>query len=69
MPLRRCVWLAALLLPAFAVQAQQGGGTTGAAPARVLRIDRFNRLTPLPADASAYVYVLDLVVESEAVKN
>jgi len=30
----------------------------------VLRINRFKRSQP-PADASAYVYVLDLVVESQ----
>ena len=33
----------------------------------VLRIDRYTRPKPLPADASRYVYVLDMVVESEAV--
>ena len=33
----------------------------------VLRIKRYQR-TPVPADASAYLYVLDLVVESETVK-
>lgn len=33
----------------------------------VLRIDRYQRPQPLPADASRYVYVLDLVVESEIV--
>jgi len=33
----------------------------------VLRIDRYTRPQP-PADASRYVYVLDLVVESEVVK-
>jgi hypothetical protein len=32
----------------------------------VLRIKRFKRST-VPADASAYLYVLDLVVESETV--
>ena len=32
----------------------------------VLRLKRFTR-SPAPADASAYVYVLDLVVESESV--
>jgi heat shock protein HslJ len=31
----------------------------------VLRINRYTRAQPLPADASRYVYVLDLVVESE----
>jgi heat shock protein HslJ len=34
----------------------------------VLRINRFER-TQVPADASRYVYVLDLVVESEVVKQ
>jgi len=33
----------------------------------VLRVKRFVR-SPVPADASSYVYVLDLVVESETVK-
>ncbi|MCE7878465.1 MAG: DUF4377 domain-containing protein [Betaproteobacteria bacterium PRO3] len=33
----------------------------------VLRVKRFVR-APVPADASSYVYVLDLVVESETVK-
>ena len=33
----------------------------------VLRIDRYQR-RQVPADASAYVYVLDMVVESETVK-
>ena len=33
----------------------------------VLRINRYTRPKPLPADASRYVYVLDLVVESEIV--
>lgn len=33
----------------------------------LLRVKRFVR-TPAPADASSYVYVLDLVVESEVVK-
>jgi heat shock protein HslJ len=33
----------------------------------VLRINRYTR-TQVPADASAYVYVLDMVVESELVK-
>ena len=33
----------------------------------VLRIKRYQR-TPVPADASAHLYVLDLVVESETVK-
>ena len=33
----------------------------------VLRINRFNRPAP-PADGSAYVYVLDMVVETEQVK-
>lgn len=33
----------------------------------VLRINRYERPKPLPADASRYVYVLDLVVESELV--
>jgi len=33
----------------------------------VLRINRYTR-TKVPADASAYVYVLDMVVESELVK-
>ena len=35
----------------------------------VLRIDRYTRPKPLPADASRYVYVLDLVVESEIVSK
>lgn len=34
----------------------------------VLRVDRYRRANP-PADASAYVYVLDLVVESEVVEK
>ena len=34
----------------------------------VLRIDRYQR-RHVPADASRYVYVLDMVVESEQVKN
>jgi hypothetical protein len=34
----------------------------------VLRINRYTRSQP-PADASRYVYVLDLVVESETVKQ
>ncbi len=34
----------------------------------VLRIKRFRR-DPVPADASAYAYVLDMVVESEAVSK
>lgn len=33
----------------------------------VLRIDRYTRPQPVPADASRHVYVLDLVVESEIV--
>jgi heat shock protein HslJ len=33
----------------------------------VLRINRYTRPQPLPADASRHVYVLDLVVESEVV--
>lgn len=33
----------------------------------VLRVNRYARPAPLPADASRYVYVLDLVVESEVV--
>lgn len=35
----------------------------------VLRINRYTRPQPLPADASRYVYVLDLVVESENVSK
>jgi heat shock protein HslJ len=35
----------------------------------VLRINRYERPKPLPADASRYVYVLDLVVESEFVSK
>jgi heat shock protein HslJ len=35
----------------------------------VLRIDRFERGQPLPADASTYVYVLDMVVESAIVEK
>lgn len=35
----------------------------------VLRINRYTRPKPLPADASSYVYVLDLVVESEIVSK
>jgi len=34
----------------------------------VLRINRYKR-SQVPADASAYVYVLDMVVESELVKQ
>lgn len=34
----------------------------------VLRLDRFDRKDPVPADASSVVYVLDMVVESEMVK-
>ena len=34
----------------------------------VRRINR-NKRSPVPADASAYVYVLDLVVESETVSK
>ncbi len=43
------------------------GYTHTAGVRNVLRIDRYQR-NPVPADASAYVYVLDLVVESETVK-
>jgi hypothetical protein len=35
----------------------------------VLRIDRYTRPQPVPADASAFVYMLDLVVESELVSK
>ncbi len=35
----------------------------------VLRINRYTRTQPIPADASRYVYVLDLVVESETVSK
>ena len=35
----------------------------------VLRINRYTRPQPLPADASRYVYVLDLVVESESISK
>ena len=34
----------------------------------MLRVKRFERSNP-PADASRYVYVLDLVVESEIVQR
>ncbi len=35
----------------------------------VLRINRYTRPKPVPADASRYVYVLDMVVESELVSK
>jgi len=44
------------------------GYTHQAGVRNVLRVKRFQR-TPVPADASAYVYVLDLVVESESVSR
>jgi len=34
----------------------------------VVRVDRYQR-KQVPADASRYLYVLDLVVESEVVKQ
>jgi heat shock protein HslJ len=43
------------------------GYTHSAGVRNVLRINRYQR-NPVPADASAYVYVLDMVVESETVK-
>jgi len=43
------------------------GYTHSAGVRNVLRINRYKR-SPVPADASAYVYVLDMVVESETVK-
>lgn len=43
------------------------GYTHQAGVSNVLRINRYQRPQPLPADASRYVYVLDLVVESETV--
>jgi heat shock protein HslJ len=42
------------------------GYTHQAGVRNVLRVKRYTR-SPVPADASAYVYVLDLVVESETV--
>ena len=44
------------------------GYTHRAGERNVLRVKRFERSNP-PADASRYVYVLDLVVESEVVQR
>lgn len=44
------------------------GYTHQAGVRNVVRLNRFQRPQPLPADASAQVYVLDMVVETERVR-
>lgn len=44
------------------------GYTHQAGVRNVLRIKRFTRPEPAPADASKYVYILDMTVESETVR-
>ncbi|MBP7647899.1 MAG: DUF4377 domain-containing protein, partial [Comamonas sp.] len=44
------------------------GYTHQAGVRNVLRIKRFTRPEPVPADASKYVYILDMTVESETVR-